>query len=121
VLTFVVAPAAIILVIAGLSLAGGVRRNKRYRPGRSFEFTPVWFLSAPDQLNPDGARALTAGVQRPALTAGATSQGAASQGSQGAASRGSQGAASQGAASQGVATQGAATPLGATGGASDRW
>lgn len=56
VLTFVVAPAAVILLIAGLVYAGGTRQNnKRYRPGRPFDFAPVWFLSAPEQLaNGDG-------------------------------------------------------------------
>jgi hypothetical protein len=45
-------PAGLIaLVITGLVYAGSARRAKRYRPGRSFDFTPVWFLSAPEQLN----------------------------------------------------------------------
>ena len=39
------------LVIAGLAYAGGGGRSaRRYRPGRPFDFTPVWFLSAPEQL-----------------------------------------------------------------------
>jgi hypothetical protein len=108
VLTFVVVPTAIFLAISGLALAGSVRRNKRYRPGRPFGFTPVWFLSSPEQLNLDGARELTAGPaadQRRAVTAGETPPETAT----------------QDAASQGAVSRGVATPLGATGGASDRW
>jgi hypothetical protein len=47
VLVFIGIPAAVVLVIAGLVLGGATRRSRRYRPGRPFEFTPVWFLSAP--------------------------------------------------------------------------
>jgi hypothetical protein len=98
---FVGIPLLIIAVIGGPAyVSGGRAQSKRYRPGRPFTFTPVWFLSAPERLHPDGARALTAGEQRPALAAGEPSQGAAS---------------------QETARQGVATPLGATGGASDRW
>lgn len=38
--------AALGLIIAALVYAGGTRRSKRYRPGRPFEFAPVWFLAA---------------------------------------------------------------------------
>lgn len=37
------------LVIAGLVYVGSGRRSRRYRPGRPFEFTSVWFLSSPEQ------------------------------------------------------------------------
>jgi hypothetical protein len=69
VLTFVVIPAAIVLLIAGLAYAGGARRaSKRYRPGRPFEFTPVWFLSAPEQLSTvTGSAELSSGPHREAL------------------------------------------------------
>ena len=43
-------PALVIVLIAGAVYAGGARHNRRYRPGRPFEFTPVWFLSAPEKL-----------------------------------------------------------------------
>ncbi|MDQ0366402.1 aa3-type cytochrome oxidase subunit CtaJ [Catenuloplanes indicus] len=51
-LVFVVAPLAVVGVLAALTLRGGDRRTKekRYRPGRPFEFAPVWFLSSPGQL-----------------------------------------------------------------------
>jgi hypothetical protein len=70
VLIFVVIPAAIALVIAGLAYAGGARRgSKRYRPGRPFEFSPVWFLSAPEKLSAaTGSAELTAGPHREALS-----------------------------------------------------
>jgi hypothetical protein len=50
VLIFVGIPVGVALVVTGLVYAGGSRRSKRYRPGRPFEFRPVWFLAAPDRL-----------------------------------------------------------------------
>jgi hypothetical protein len=44
-------PALVIAVIVGLVFASDMRRgDKRYRPGRPFEFRPVWFLSAPEHV-----------------------------------------------------------------------
>ena len=66
------------LVLAALVFVGGSRRGKRYRPGRPFPFTPVWFLAAPEEQSRAGiARALTAGtlagrVSRPRETGGAS-------------------------------------------------
>jgi hypothetical protein len=94
VLYFVVIPGATVLVIAGLALAGGGRSGRRYRPGRSYDFTPVWFLSSPELLSGeqsdhhDDHSALTAGSRPAELTAGVTT---------------------------------ARVPAGANGGASDRW
>jgi hypothetical protein len=69
-LIFAGIPLAVILLIAGAVYAGGSRRSRRYRPGRPFEFTPVWFLSAPEQLAEAAhARELT-GARRAALPAG---------------------------------------------------
>jgi hypothetical protein len=68
-LTFVGAPAAIMLLIAAPVYAGSARRGKRYRPGRPFTFAPVWFLSARSAQDASAAHALTAGPDRPALTA----------------------------------------------------
>jgi hypothetical protein len=70
VVTFVVIPAAVVLLIAGLAYSGGARRgSKRYRPGRPFEFTPVWFLAAPERLSSQtGSAELTTGPHREALT-----------------------------------------------------
>ncbi len=68
VLIFAGIPVAVALVVTGLVYAGGSRRSKRYRPGRPFEYRPVWFLSAPEQLANHG-RAVTAGNPGPALPA----------------------------------------------------
>ena len=61
------------VVIYGLVYAGGSRGKKRYRPGRPFVFTPVWFLSAPQRQARAGisakrelVKATPAGVARPA-------------------------------------------------------
>ena len=95
-LVFVGIPAAAVLVIAGLALAGGRGRAggggaKRYRPGRPFDFTPVWFLGRPEQLADSAGTALAAGAQAPALT------------------------------SHKLEKAGVEAPAGGTGGASDRW
>jgi len=73
-------PALVMVIVAGLVFAGDVRRAKRYRPGRPFEFRPVWFLSSPEQLAGDGGgerRALRAADAPAALPAGAARDGQA--------------------------------------------
>ena len=49
-LVFVVIPVVAVLVIGGLAFAGGDRnrRNRRYRPGRPYDFQPIWFLASPE-------------------------------------------------------------------------
>ena len=51
-LVFVVIPLAAILLIGGLAYAGasGGRTNRRYRPGRPYDFQPIWFLAAPERI-----------------------------------------------------------------------
>ncbi|MGC9671027.1 hypothetical protein ACNTMW_31330 [Planosporangium sp. 12N6] len=94
-------PLLVILLISGLVYAtSDVRRggNKRYRPGRPFEFRPVWFLSSPDQLTGGGTdehKALPGAGSPAALPAGG-------------------GAAAEWAARKPAEQR-------ATGGASDRW
>jgi len=69
---------ALALVIAAFVFSGGTKRSKRYRPGRPFTFTPVWFLSAPEQqsraglLGPLPAPATVGRVTRPRETGGAS-------------------------------------------------
>ncbi len=45
------------LLVYAMVYAGGSRRAKRYRPGRPFVFTPVWFLSAPERQSRAGISA----------------------------------------------------------------
>jgi hypothetical protein len=73
VLVFVGIPVLVFLILAGLVLGGTARRvNKRYRPGRPFDFTPVWLLAAPaaqhSTATAHGAAAELGSAQRPALT-----------------------------------------------------
>lgn len=67
-------PALIIAVIVGLVYVGDMRRggDKRYRPGRPFEFRPVWFLAAPEHATGAGSSDHKAlgGNAPAALTAG---------------------------------------------------
>ncbi|MFY1687426.1 hypothetical protein [Plantactinospora sp. WMMB782] len=72
-LVFVAIPAAAVLVITVLARAGKSGRNaRRYRPGRPFEFTPVWFLSSPEHLTESTRTALPVGTDTRALTGGGT-------------------------------------------------
>jgi hypothetical protein len=72
VLIFAGIPIAVAVVVAGLVYAGGgARRSKRYRPGREFEFRPVWFLSAPQTLGGEARSALSGGKSEPPGEVGA--------------------------------------------------
>jgi hypothetical protein len=74
VLIFVIIPVVAVAIIAALSFVGSDsrRRTRRYRPGRPYDFRPVWFLAAPEQVSTPSGDALTAGrrVQPPAIEAG---------------------------------------------------
>jgi hypothetical protein len=69
-------------VITALVYAGNRQESKRYRPGRPFEFRPVWFLAAPDrqvrtgrtgrELVPAGRSPQTARSARAKETGGAS-------------------------------------------------
>ncbi|HEU4424733.1 MAG TPA: hypothetical protein VFR67_19585 [Pilimelia sp.] len=96
---FVGIPALIVIVVGGLAYAGsdGIRRGKRYRPGRPYDFAPVWFLAAPEQVTAaSDAKQLGAKPQPPALSTGELE-------------------------SDGSQSGPVAVSQGATGGASDRW
>ncbi|WP_026275435.1 hypothetical protein [Salinispora tropica] len=94
-LVFVGIPTVAALVIAGVAWAASSRGvgggGKRYRPGRPFDFTPVWFLSSPEELADSAGTTLAAGAQAPALSSRKQEQ------------------------------AGQEAPAGGTGGASDRW
>ncbi len=73
------AAALVYLVIVGLVYAGNRRQTKRYRPGRPFDFIPVWFLSQPEQQARAGitagrelTRAPSSPTRRPQQTGGAS-------------------------------------------------
>lgn len=42
-LVFVGAPLVVFLLVAAWTLRGGRSRSERYRPGRPWEFGPVWY------------------------------------------------------------------------------
>ncbi|MBX6722860.1 MAG: hypothetical protein IRY92_06470 [Dactylosporangium sp.] len=71
VLILLVPSLAVVLLIAALVFASSARHSKRYRPGRPFEFRPVWFLAAPERLaGKVGAAALPDRPGRRQLPAG---------------------------------------------------
>ena len=53
ILVFVIIPAGVILLVASLVFSGSdrTRRTRRYRPGRPYDFQPIWFLASPDQVS----------------------------------------------------------------------
>ncbi len=55
VLVFVGIPLAVAALIAVLVYSGGRQRSRRYRPGRPYDFAPVWFVAAPERLATGGA------------------------------------------------------------------
>ncbi len=78
VLVFVGIPAAVIAAVYAAVYGTSARRSsKRYRPGRPFHFTPVWFLAAPEQVTGSAggsAGELTGGGHHAELPAGAAAE-----------------------------------------------
>ena len=73
VLIFVIIPAAVVAVIFGLSRAGSNtdRPSRRYRPGRPYDFAPIWFLASPERVSPElGGRTAEQNAQQPAIESG---------------------------------------------------
>jgi hypothetical protein len=53
-LVYAVIPLGVIAIVAAL-VASGSRRSRparRYRPGRPYDFKPIWFLASPAQVSP---------------------------------------------------------------------
>jgi hypothetical protein len=63
------AAAGVCLVVTGVVYTATARRAKRYRPGRPFEFAPVWFVSAPKAADGGSTpgRELTVGGTLPVI------------------------------------------------------
>ncbi len=57
VLVFAVIPIGVILLVALLVLSGSdrTRRARRYRPGRPYDFQPIWFLASPELVSGSAA------------------------------------------------------------------
>lgn len=93
ILVFAGIPLGIILVVAALAVSGSNRTRpaRRYRPGRPYDFRPIWFLASPAQVSPALA-GKASGHAAPALEAGIIED-----------------------------SSGAQVRPGPTGGASDRW
>jgi hypothetical protein len=59
VLVFAGIPLLVVLVVYGAVYGTAARRaSKRYRPGRPFTFTPVWFLAGAGSSGADGTHAV---------------------------------------------------------------
>jgi hypothetical protein len=93
-LIYVIIPLGLILVIAVLAFGGGDRasRARRYRPGRPYDFQPIWFLSSPEQVSPAYGGPAIERAARPQIESGVLED-----------------------------VSGARVLPGSTGGASDRW
>jgi hypothetical protein len=70
VLIYLAIPVGVIALVAGLTLAGGDRTRpaRRYRPGRPYDFQPIWFLASPEQVS-GSAIAIEGRPDRPAIEA----------------------------------------------------
>lgn len=66
VLIFAGIPLAVAAIVTVLVYSGGRRRLRRYRPGRPYEFDPVWFVAGPDRIGDAAA----AGTRRTAIRGG---------------------------------------------------
>lgn len=79
ILVFVVAPTAIVGVLALLIFGPGAARAPRYRPGREWPYQPVWYAPHPQALldRPDdewpARTALTTGPKGSVSGAGSSS------------------------------------------------
>lgn len=49
-LVFVGIPVGVFLLLAAAVYGASSRTSRRYRPGRHFEFNPVWFVAAPERI-----------------------------------------------------------------------
>jgi hypothetical protein len=49
---YVLIPLGVIVLVASVVLTGSnrSRRSRRYRPGRPYDFQPMWFLAAPERV-----------------------------------------------------------------------
>jgi hypothetical protein len=69
VLVFAVIPLGFIGIVAWLVLGSSARGqvSRRYRPGRPYDFQPIWFLAAPERVGPAEGTAAIGGTKQPAL------------------------------------------------------
>jgi hypothetical protein len=53
-LIYAIIPLIVIVIVAALVLASSSRSRpaRRYRPGRPYDFKPIWFLASPAQVSP---------------------------------------------------------------------
>lgn len=54
-LILVGATLAVIILVTALIYGRSSRGSKRYRPGRDYDFAPVWFLARPENVTVAGA------------------------------------------------------------------
>ncbi|MGA8114596.1 MAG: hypothetical protein WCA46_13090 [Actinocatenispora sp.] len=92
-LVFVGVPLGVFLLMAAAVYGTASTRSRRYRPGRPFDFAPVWFLGSPEPVIgltdvPAPAGQLTAGdgAQTRALEAAPAARTGSAHGAKGGAS-----------------------------------
>jgi hypothetical protein len=56
VLIFAGIPLLVAAIVTGLVYGGKGSRERRYRPGRGYDFTPVWLLASPERVRPSARR-----------------------------------------------------------------
>ena len=76
ILVYVVAPLAVVALLAALTYLPGGRKRTRYKPGSPWEHDPVWYEPHPEHAATEdaghGPTAIGSSVyqERPAITAG---------------------------------------------------
>lgn len=71
-------PAVIVAAIWALASIGGPHARKRYRPGRPYDYTPVWYV-ANHRVNESGARTDKPQLEAAAASVGGSTGGASDQ------------------------------------------
>lgn len=71
-------PAVIVATIWALASIGGPQARKRYRPGRPYDYTPVWYV-ANHRAHEPGGGAERPQLEAPAATVGGSTGGASDQ------------------------------------------
>ncbi|GAA4598807.1 hypothetical protein BJY16_002847 [Actinoplanes octamycinicus] len=66
ILVYVIIPAAVIGTVAVIVFAGSDKGkpSKRYRPGRPYEFAPMWFMASPAKAVAAGHGHETPAIER---------------------------------------------------------
>jgi hypothetical protein len=66
-LIYVGIPLVVIALVASIVMSGSdrTRRARRYRPGRPYDFQPIWFLASPERVTQPAATGHAPALEAP--------------------------------------------------------